>query len=63
MYAADATTVVNVESSSLPRTDRVWVPVAHALDGGRSRTMLLKLCVEPRSTWSHCGKSLSALSQ
>ena len=47
----------------LPRTDSVWVLVPHAVDGGRSSTILLKLFVAPRSTWSHCGKALSVLSQ
>src|ERR1700731_2277366 len=53
VYPADPTIVGNVEPFVLPRTDRVWVLGLHALDGGRSSTILRKLCVEPRSTWSH----------
>ncbi len=63
VYPADPTIVANVEPSALPRTDRVWVLVPHELDGGRSSTILLKPFVAPRSTWSHCGKALSVLSQ
>jgi hypothetical protein len=58
---ADALTVVNVTPSVPARTDRVWSRAPHP--AGSCRTIRLALCAEPRSTWTHWGKALLALSQ
>ena len=47
----------------LPSTESVWVLVAQAVDGGRSSTIDPTVWAEPRLASSHCGKSLSVLSQ
>ena len=44
-------------------TVTVWVRVAHAVDGGSRSVTLPTDVVAPRSTWTHCGKALLALSQ
>ena len=46
-----------------PCTDSVWVLVAQAVAGGRSRVIEPRVWLEPRSACSHCGKALSVLSQ
>src|SRR5262245_28157805 len=53
--------VVNVVPLVLPRTDSVWVRAPH--EAGSCRTMRLALWAEPRSTWTHWGNALFALSQ
>jgi hypothetical protein len=63
VYPAEATTVVKVVPSLLPSTLNVCVRVAHDVDGGKVTTILLTLVDAPRSTCSHCGKALFALSQ
>ena len=44
-------------------TESVCVRVAHAEAGGSVRVTLPMLVAAPRSTWSHCGNALLALSQ
>ena len=52
-----------VEPSVLVWTERVCVRVPHAGDGGSLSVTLPIVLVAPRSTCSHCGKALLALSQ
>ena len=63
VYPADATTVEKVPPSRLPCTDRVCTRVPQALAGGTRSVTLPTLVEAPRSTWSHCGNALLALSQ
>jgi hypothetical protein len=63
VYVADATSVEKFVPSVLPSTDRVWVRVAHDVDGGSLSTTLLMLFDAPRSACTHCGKALLLLSQ
>jgi hypothetical protein len=62
VYPAEATIVVTGPLSVLPPTDSVWVRVPQP-DPGSLSTTLFTLTDAPRSTWSHCGKALFALSQ
>ena len=57
------TIVVNVEPSELPAIDSVWVRVPQAVEGGSLSTILPTSVGAPRSTCSHCGNALLALSQ
>ena len=61
VYVADDLTVVKEEPSVLPDRDSVWLRAPQV--AGSWRTTRLALCAEPRSTWTHCGKALLALSQ
>jgi hypothetical protein len=61
LYVADAETVVQVLPLALPSTDSVWFRAPH--DAGSWSTSRLALCAEPRSTCTHCGNALFALSQ
>ena len=63
VYPVGATIVEKPDPSVLPDAVSVWVRVLHEDDGGRSSTIRLKLLGAPRSTWSHCGNALLALSQ
>src|SRR3954447_1862879 len=60
-YVADALTVLKVTPSALPRTDSVSSRAPQA--AGSCSTTRLTLWAEPRSTWTHCGNALLALSQ
>ena len=63
VYPAEATMSLKLEPSVLPRTARVSVRAPQDVDGGSFRTTWLTATEAPRSTCSHCGKALSALSQ
>ena len=63
VYVAELTAVLKVEPSVLVCTDRVWVRVAHAVDGGSFSVTLPTEYAAPRSTCSHCGNAPFALSQ
>src|SRR3979409_1589182 len=60
---AEADSVVKLLPSVLPRIDSVWVRVDHAASGGSFSVTLPMLVAAPRSTCTHCGKALLALSQ
>src|SRR5690349_19977851 len=60
-YDVLAFSVENDEPLVLPTTSMVWLRAPHEV--GSCRTTLLMLCAEPRSTWTHCGNALLALSQ
>jgi hypothetical protein len=47
----------------LVSTERVWVRVAQAVEGGNFKVTFPMAYAEPRSTWSHCGNEPFALSQ
>src|SRR5882757_8080659 len=55
--------VENVVASRLPCRDKVCVRAAHAVAGGSFSVTLPTLVEAPRSTWTHCGNALLALSQ
>ena len=57
------TSVLKVEPLVLPCTDSVWVRVAQAAGGGSFSTTRLTVVAAPRSTCTHCGNALLALSQ
>jgi hypothetical protein len=58
---AEPTSVVNEVPFGLPCTDSVCVRASHA-GGSRSATWSMATAA-PRSTWTHCGNALLALSQ
>src|SRR5947207_3275853 len=62
VYPADATMSVKLVPLVLPCTARVSVRVPQLATGTFSTT-LVTLTDAPRSTWSHCGNALLALSQ
>jgi hypothetical protein len=53
--------VVNVAPSTEPCTDRVWVRAPQ--DAGSFKVTRPTCCADPRSTCTHCGNALLALSQ
>jgi hypothetical protein len=63
VYVAEPTVVAKFVPSVLVWTDSVCVRVAHDASGGSVSVTLPMLYVEPRSTWSHCGKAPFTLSQ
>src|SRR6266536_885454 len=62
VYAAGATRSAKLEPLVLPCTASVSVRVPQP-GTGTFRTTLVTLTEAPRSTWSHCGNALLALSQ
>ena len=55
--------MVKVVPFVLVCTDSVWVRVPQAASGGSFSVTRPMVTLEPRSTCSHCGKALLALSQ